>query len=145
MNLGSKWLLFGYFSRIVQNTHFLLLSLSLLLIHTLTYTWLLSDDEDASVASRRAALYSANTVAQIASKKDTEPDRMEIDNSFGKLYRTTLHLYMEEDSTCSSQSLNRMHDDLLPDYFLMTTITISLSSFSVWCPVYFWMASPELS
>ena len=67
------------------------LSLSLSLIHTLTYTQLLSDDEDASVASRRGALYSDNTVAQIASKKDTEPDRMEIDNSFGKLYRTTLY------------------------------------------------------
>ena len=61
---------------------FALLRLSL----SLSHSWipLLSDDEDASVASRRAALYSANTVAQIASKKDTEPDRMEIDNSFGK-------------------------------------------------------------
>ena len=68
---------------------YFILSLSL----SLSLSWLLSDDEDASVASRRAALYSANTVAQITSKKDTEPDRMEIDNSFGKLYHTTLYIY----------------------------------------------------
>ena len=43
-----------------------------------------SGDEDASVANRRAALYSTNTVAQITSKKDAEPDRMEIDNTFGE-------------------------------------------------------------
>ena len=67
-------------------------------IHTLTHTHTrslactpCSDDEDASVASRRAALYSTNTVAQITSKKDTEPDRMEIDNTFGKLCHTTLY------------------------------------------------------
>ena len=64
-----------------------------------------SDDEDASVASRRAALYSANTVAQITSKKDTEPDRMEIDNSFGKfrnaiLYACTLQCYRKINPLC---------------------------------------------
>ena len=58
--------------------------------HTLTSH---SDDEDASVASRRAALYSTNTVTQITSKKDAEPDRMEIDNSFGELCHTTLYAH----------------------------------------------------
>ena len=60
------------------------------LLHTLTSH---SDDEDASVASRRAALYSTNTVTQITSKKDAEPDRMEIDNSFGELCHTTLYAH----------------------------------------------------
>ena len=91
-----------------MDTHFLYsLSLSL----SLSLSRLLSDDEDASIASRRAALYSANTVAQITSKKDTEPDRMEIDNSFGKLCHTFIH---EKDSTEV-----RMHDDLLPDTFFL--------------------------
>ena len=45
----------------------------------------LSDDDDTSLGSKRSAVYAANTVSQIASRKDYEPDRMEIDNTFGQL------------------------------------------------------------
>ena len=61
-----------------QTVHIFTLSLSLSLSNTL------SDDDDTSLGSKRSAVYAANTVSQIASRKDYEPDRMEIDNTFGE-------------------------------------------------------------
>ena len=66
-------------------------SLVLIIGSSYTCTCTCSDDEGGSGTAKRAALYTASTVSQIASKKDAEPDRMEIDNTLGKCVNLSLH------------------------------------------------------